>query len=462
VEGKEAVQHIARRIVAGELRGLLDKLVILIVPIYNADGNEKISTNNRVAQNGPIHGVGVRENAKGLDLNRDYIKIDAPETAALIHLFNTWDPHLTVDLHTTNGSYHAYHLTYSAPLNPMTDPAIFAYHHDKMLPAIAEAMQKNHQYRTYYYGNFNPSFATAPPGQSTRPGVSASEPARGARSSGPPTAWYAFSPAPRVGQNYLGLRNRLTILSEAYSYLDFKARVEVTDAFVVEIFRYAAAHADEIRALTQAADQAVIRRGLKDAPFQLSIAYEPQAWPTPVDILVGQVTKLRNPVSGKDMTAVVPDQFTAARVTDYRFFKATHFVPAARAYIFRDEPGLHVLTEKLLAHGITVERTTGALETQVDALTITTVGRSALQFQNHREVFVRGDYKQEKIVFPAGSVLVRTAQPLGALVAYLLEPESDDGLTTWNFLDEYLGQGKTHPVCKIMNDFSVPTERVAY
>ena len=153
VEGKEAVQHLARRLLTGDLRPLLDKLIILIAPDYNADGNEQISATHRTAQNGPIGGVGIRENAEGLDLNRDYIKMEAPETRALIGLFNTWDPHLTVDLHTTDGSYHGYHLTYSIPLNPTSDTNILSYSRDTMMPALTQAMSKD-GFRTYYYGNF--------------------------------------------------------------------------------------------------------------------------------------------------------------------------------------------------------------------------------------------------------------------------------------------------------------------
>lgn len=154
VEGKEAVQHLARRILTGDLHPLLDKLIILIAPDYNADGNEQISTTHRTAQNGPIGGVGIRENAMGLDLNRDYMKMEAPETRALIGLFNTWDPHLTVDLHTTDGSYHGYHLTYSIPLNPTADTNILSYSRDKMMPALTQAMSQA-GFRTYYYGNFS-------------------------------------------------------------------------------------------------------------------------------------------------------------------------------------------------------------------------------------------------------------------------------------------------------------------
>ena len=79
VEGKEAVLMLSRRLVSGDLKPLTRQLVILIAPDYNADGNEKVSVMNRTAQHGPVGGVGTRENSKGLDLNRDYIKLDTVE-----------------------------------------------------------------------------------------------------------------------------------------------------------------------------------------------------------------------------------------------------------------------------------------------------------------------------------------------------------------------------------------------
>src|ERR1044072_4430121 len=109
VEGKEAMQHFARRVLTADLRTLLAKTILFIAPIYNADGNEKISMDNRTEQNGPVGGVGRRENAKGLDLNRDYMKLESSEAQSLVRLMNCWGPHMTVDLHTTNGSYSGYH-----------------------------------------------------------------------------------------------------------------------------------------------------------------------------------------------------------------------------------------------------------------------------------------------------------------------------------------------------------------
>ncbi len=440
VEGKEAMLHLSRRILFGDLKPLLSKLIILIAPIYNADGNEKINLNNRTAQNGPIGGVGVRENSKGYDLNRDYMKLDSREAQALVNLCNRWDPHLTVDLHTTNGSYHGYHLTYSQPLNPNTSPAILSYHRDKMLPAITRAMLQRHKFRSYYYGNF-PRFTNLP-------------------AAGEKTRWEAFTHQPRIGQNYHGLRNRLTILSEAYSYLTFKRRVEVTKAFVEEIFKYAAANAAEIYQLTKRADEETVRKFLGNETIQQGVAFEMRPLPKPVNILIGEVVKVKNPRSGKDMTAAVEDKFKPMRMDDYGAFAPTKSVAAPRAYIFKPEKDSQVVIEKLLQHGIAVEELTAPLEAEVDVLTIGAVTRAPRLFQNHREMKISGEYKKERMTFPAGTIIVRTSQPLGILACYLLEPESDDGLVEWNFFDAYIEAGKTFPVYKLMQNVNAASRLI--
>jgi murein tripeptide amidase MpaA len=152
VEGKEAVQVLMRRLTGGDLRPLLDRMVILIAPIYNVDGNEAINVMNRTAQYGPVTGVGERENAKKLDLNRDYMKLESAEARALVQALTAWDPHLLVDLHTTNGSYHGYHLTQSIPLNLSLSPKILDYHRETMMPAIMKTLEDRHKVRAYYYG----------------------------------------------------------------------------------------------------------------------------------------------------------------------------------------------------------------------------------------------------------------------------------------------------------------------
>src|SRR3954467_9065737 len=119
VEGKEAMQAMLRDLLFDKKKNVLDSIVLIVQPIYNADGNEKWGpqARNRGAQNGPEM-VGTRQNASGWNLNRDYVDADAPETRGSLAMFNKWNPDLFMDLHTTDGSIHGYALTYSPPLTP--------------------------------------------------------------------------------------------------------------------------------------------------------------------------------------------------------------------------------------------------------------------------------------------------------------------------------------------------------
>jgi hypothetical protein len=337
----------------------------------------------------------------------------------------------------------AYHLTYSIPLNPTIDPRIMSYHREKMMPAIAAAVLKQHKFRTYYYGNVS---GRAP---------QAGEPER--------RIWENFIPQPRAGQNYYGFRHRLTILSEAYSYLDFKGRIAVTTALVEEILKYTAAHAPEIQQLIKQVDADTIKRGQNGPPLPIGVEYERAPLPQPVEILLGEVTRIKNPRSGAEMTAMVEDKIIPVKMQDFGLYVAKRTVPSARAYLFRKEEGTRAAIDKLLQHGIAVEELTAPLTAEVESFAVSEVRKSERPFQgtSHNVVMIKGQYKKEKITFPAGSIIVRFGQPLGTLAAYLLEPESDDGLTYWNSFDAYLEAGKAHPVYKLMQNVRVTTKPVA-
>ena len=289
VEGKEAVLHLARRLTLGDLQPLSRSAVWLFAPIYNADGNERFSLDNRSEQNGPIGGVGTRENAKGLDLNRDFMKLESSEARALVALFTRWDPDVIVDLHTTNGSYHGYHLTYAPPLSPNTDSRIDAFARTRLLPAVREAMSAR-GWRTFDYGNFSTVESIEEELEGFAPGESRRK------------VWRTFDPRPRFGHTYSGLRNRVAILSEAYSYLDFERRVQVTEAFVEEIMRFVAGNADDIRSLGASVD-AEWASGA--APREEGIAFALRPLPEPVDILVADVGTKVNTRSGKPMKTML-------------------------------------------------------------------------------------------------------------------------------------------------------------
>ncbi|PYO50670.1 MAG: hypothetical protein DMD72_01790, partial [Gemmatimonadetes bacterium] len=141
VEGKDALLALIRDLAFSPRPDALDSIVLIAVPIYNADGIERFASQliNRTEQNGPEL-VGVRANAQNLDLNRDYVKAEAPETRASLAMFNAWDPDVFVDLHTTDGSFHGYALTYSPSLSPA---AVFGgvYARDSLLPILRQRMR---------------------------------------------------------------------------------------------------------------------------------------------------------------------------------------------------------------------------------------------------------------------------------------------------------------------------------
>jgi hypothetical protein len=437
VEGKEAILMLARRLVSGDLKPMTKQLVFLIAPDYNADGNEKVSPMNRTSQNGPAAGVGTRENSKGLDLNRDYMKLDTAEARALVGLMNRWDPHVAVDLHTTNGSYHANHLTYSPILNPNADARLIDFTRDKMLAPIRAAMLKTHNWRTYYYGNFSPEDG------------SARESARIDPANPGTTTWRTFDHRPRFGNNYVCLRNRIAILSEAYSYLDFKGRVDVTEDFVEEIYRSVAANAKQVMTLTAQADRVFTAPGAK--PVELGVDFEIRALPDKVDIVVGDVTKVPNPKSGRDMLAMSPLAVPVS-MKDYGVFEATRSRAMPKGWMIpknsADNPRLAAALDRLRWHGIKIEEVAQGMQLAVERFTIGEMTKQPRAFQGHQEARLTGTFDRVIMTINPGSLFIPADQPLARLAFYLIEPESDDGFVTWNVI-EGLAAGQTYPIYRV-------------
>lgn len=440
VEGKEAALILARRLTHGDLRPLLKQLVVLISPIYNADGNEKVSVQNRTAQYGPVAGVGTRENTNGLDLNRDHMKLDSAEARALVGLLNRWDPHVGIDLHTTNGSYHGYHLTYAPTLNPNADARLIALARDRVLPAIQQGVLKKHDVRTYYYGNF------------ARESGIARESSRVDPANPGDTIWRTFDHRPRFNNNYLGLRNRLAILSEAYSYLDFRGRVRATEVFVEEALHAVVANATRITTLTAALDAETKGYASGKGP-QLGVEFKIAALPAPVAVLVGDVEKKLNPRSGREMLAMT-DQAIPVNMKDYGIFEATRSVQLPRGWLipkaYVDSSAYAPALERLRLHGIRVERVTADTEVAVERFLIDTYTRAPKPFQNRNEARLTGTYERARLSAQEGALFVPANQPLARLAFYLLEPESDDGLVTWNVLETDLAPGATYPFYRVV------------
>jgi len=410
VEGKEAVQQLLREL-AGPRRGLLEKLVILVAPVYNADGNDAFGPveNHRPEQDGPPL-VGLRPDGLQLDLNRDYLKAEAPETrTSLARVYDTWDPAVMMDLHTTDGTLHGYVLTYSPPLNPNGPPGPTAFAQDTMLPAVREAMQRKHGWAIFPYGNV--------------------------RNPLEPEAWTTYSPLAWYGTNYVGMRGRIGILSEAYSHADFPTRVAATHDFVVEVLEYAAGHADAIRRIVREADRQTTLEGRGDVERpELAIGFEPASRGVEPVVLrrmraAGQTPSGRRrlePAEGYDTHQLpVYDRFVATRTA---VLPGGYFLPPA-------EGGTAALLRR---HGIEVKRLVAPWTGDAGIMEIDSLSWAENPFQGHHLLSVEGTWTADRVTLPAGSYYVSTAQPLGRLVFELLEP-GGYGLARWNVFDRLLG-----------------------
>lgn len=406
--GKEALQILLREYARGEYPPWTDDLVLLVAPIYNADGNERVDLRNRPRQHGPLGGMGQRPNAQGLDLNRDHMKLDSPEARSLVAMMTAYDPHVGVDLHTTNGTRHAYHLTYSPPLHPNTPESINAFLRDEWLPTVTDRIKEKHGWDYYYYGNASPR----------RPG------------------WYTFDHRPRFNNNYIGLRNRMAILSEAYAYDTFEDRVMATLWFVEEILEFAQEHAGRIRSIVETADASVVGAELATrATFEQS--------DSEVTILMGEVQEEWHPQTG-EVILRRQDVSNPVSMYEYGTFAPTDVetVPAVY-YVLPDAADAVV---RLRAHGLeTSSAPTGAVRLEHFVMDSTTV--SARPFQGHNERVVFGSWQATTVELPPGTVAVAVDQPLGRLAFTLLEPRSDDGFANWALLDEQIEAG-TYPVLR--------------
>jgi hypothetical protein len=422
VEGKEAALMLLRDLTLGPLKPLLDSVVLVVVPIYNADGNDMFGpeARNRSAQKGPAS-VGLRANGQGLDLNRDYLKQEAPETRAAASLINAWDPDIFIDLHTTNGSYHGYVLTYEAGLNPNSSPAN-DYTRDKFLPEIRTRMRVRHEQEVFSYGNFR----NADPDSLVQ-------------------GWETYDARPRFGSNWMGMRGRMSILSEAYSHADFKTRVDATYNFVLEILRLAAAERATVKSLNLAAS--------RSRPDSVGLRSD-FAPPIPMDV-IAEITERANEGSGPFARRRQTGVFRTIRMPVFDRFQATRKEAVPEAYLFGPQ---HAEVAALLrAQGIEVRRIKAGWAADTEVFRVDSLIVEPL-FEGHRTIRVEGKWGAGASTMPAGWYMVMTDQPLGILAAYLLEPASEDGLVTWNFFDRNLRRGQPAPVLRVRTPLLVASE----
>jgi hypothetical protein len=485
VEGKESAQVLLRELAMGKHDDWLKSIVFLITPIFNADGNEAFSLTSRPSQNGPINGEGTRQNAQGININRDFMKLETPEGQAFAKLWIDYDPEVGFDLHTSDGSTHGYYLTYAPPLNPDTSAAIMSIMKDEWFPFVTKTIKDKHGWDTFYYGNVStggrggggggrggrqPSAtiegcAPAPdrgagrgPGAGGGGGAAPAGQAAGRRGApvsptpetvgapatpAEPRIWATFEHLPRYHNSYIGMRNRFALLSEAYAYATFEDRIKATSYFLEESLNFAAANATKLRKAVEAADKESIigkTEGTRAAMKRDGM----------IDVIMGEVEQVKNPNSDRLMN-LRKDVVHHEQMVDMLWFEPTTTAVVPAAYYV---PATAVKAIELLKrHGVLMTQVTSPV-TNLSSFAITEsmfqCNLPSIDTGTHNLRRLEGTWgpPAATVTAAAGSWRVSMNQPLARLAFYLIEPTSDDGLTTWNYLDDLLKDAKTYPILK--------------
>lgn len=413
-DGKEGLLALARDMAIGKRDTWWQSLRLILVPNFSADANERRGIEHRPGQAGPEAGMGVRENPQGLDLNRDFVKIETPEVRSLVAALDRFDVDVLIDLHTTNGSLHRYDLTYDIPHNPMLSPAINDWLRGTMMPKVTAAMSEA-GFSTFYYGNFDREHRK----------------------------WTTFGHQPRYSTEYMGLRGRIGILSESYSYVSYQRRIEASYWFTIEVLRTLVDQQTEIGKLLDASTAAgtpgqeiPLRADLaKTADGQLALGFRTAEGALP-----------SRPFNNAALSSHEPKDYL---VELWNRFEATESVSLPTAYAI---PGQYAwAVDRLRRHGIQVERLDEPVTASTETYQVTALDRGN-EFQAHRMLSVQVDCTAATQELPAGTFVVPVEQTLGRMAAYLLEPRADDSLLAWNFFDPDIFVGADYPVLRIMQD----------
>ena len=411
VEGKEATLALLRDVLDGAEGDWLEHVVLVVVPLFNPDGNDAFDPANRrlnlpslQGQPGPV--VGTRTQSHGINLNRDYMQQRSPEMRALQeHVWRAWQPDLTIDNHATNGSVHRMAMTVDVPHTVASGRAEpISFMRDRVVPDVIEAVSRR-GITSGWYGNFV-------------------EDERALRARGVVDAaaavgegWVTYPHHPRFGSNYRGLTNRLDLLLECYSYLPFEERVRTASAWQIETLRWVAGHADDVRQVVAAH---------RTPPRQVAVRYQLEAFERPITI----------PTLSPRTPEGVPTDHTLPHLAR---FVGTEVIERPAAYLVPPAVAAH-----LRHHGLTTQPAEGRREVEVARVVSVSEeeGRTILEAGAVGDVEVA--WSTEVRVVPPEWHEVPTDQPLGAIAVYSCEPRSDDGIVE-NEIVPAVSVGSEHP-----------------
>jgi zinc carboxypeptidase len=415
IDGKDASLMLLRDLAAGKHPEVLEKVTLVVLPIYNVDGHERVSPYNRPNQDGPRQGMGFRTTANGLDLNRDHLKIASEEARSLIALVNAWRPHLHVDNHVTDGVDHDWVLTWAwaeAPQAPAPVDAWMRAHMPAVLAATARAGHRNGPY-VDLVDNDDPA-----KGLTTRAGE------------------------PRFSSGYFPLRNRPSILVETHSYKPYGKRVLANRDFLVALLAEVAREPASLTRAVAEAEAATVAAGRPGAPpSEVVVSYEPSDEADRIHFPVYAAETRTSVVSGKPLLFYRRGEVQEIEVSWYHKMKVERSLPRPRGYLML--PGWPQIEERLRGHGLRVEKLTEPAEIEVETMRVSQPKPAAASYQGLTRVAAQVARATERRRVPAGALWVPADQPDFEVAVQLLEPEAPDSLLSWGFLSSVF-EGKEY------------------
>lgn len=421
IDGKDAGYLALRQILDGETaQGSLDKQVVIFVPIYNVDGHERFGPWNRPNQRGPVE-MGVRATAQNYNLNRDYVKADAPETRAMLNLINAWDPIVYTDLHVTNGAQFEHDV--SVQLEPFTagDSAL-AEHGRRLQSDLLRRLESQGSLPLPFY----PSMVKRDD----------------------PTAGFAADVyLPRYSTGYSPLRNRFSILLETHSWKTYPVRVNITRNYIVNLIEETARNGTAWLRDAHAAD----RRAAELAGKEIVLEWKASDEARMIDFRGYAYTQTPSPVTGGMLIRYDETQPQIWRVPlrDKLAPTITATLPEA-GYVV--QPAFAAEVAALLdLHGIQYQRLDSErTNVPTEAYRADTLNYSPVPSEGRQRLQVKGEWKAETRTLPAGSLYVPAGQAGARLVGTLFEPTSPDSLLAWgqfnlafqngNYMEAYVAE----------------------
>jgi hypothetical protein len=418
-DGKDAGFMVLRELLSGDAAVLKD-LAVLFIPAFNTDGHERVGRWNRPNQAGPEE-TGWRTTAQNLNLNRDYMKADAPEMQALLRLLQDWDPIVTADLHVTDGA------DFEPDISLQVEPI---HQGEASLRADGLLLRDRLIERLAAQGSLPLPFY---------PDLR--------KTDDPASGFLLTVYSPRFSTGYFPARNRFTVLVETHSWKDYATRVRVTRRCLHGLVDLTAQHGREWLAHALRADEAGREAAGRDFELDYAAGWrEPTAGVsaegsdagvvTTIDFRGYAYTRERSEISGGWKTVYDPKTPKLWRVPFRKNTAASLVVRAPRQGYLIPPAYAAELGAKLSLHGILARPfEAGTPELKVEVFRASRVAFSCGPFEGRFRATLEGDWSEETRPIPAGSLLVPAAQARARLLMGLLEPRAPDSFAAWGFFN---------------------------